>query len=147
MALAVWTSDAVIVYTTDSTKRHSDYTDLHMRSIMDLTWSGDGAYLYTASLDGYVSVISFGDSLCPSSRLPIFAQTSPLCRIVHDILTRIDELSKMTEFKYSDQNNGNDNEKGKNNDKERVTMVAVRKKKKKVDQSRETTFTAADTTT
>ncbi|KAG5464082.1 hypothetical protein LSCM1_00262 [Leishmania martiniquensis] len=89
MALAVWTSDAVIIYTTDSSSRHSDFTDLHMRSIADVAWSHDASHLYTASLDGYISVIAFGDSLTTAHRLPSFSM-SPAVRSLCDLLKCIE---------------------------------------------------------
>ncbi|KAG5464824.1 hypothetical protein LSCM4_00265 [Leishmania orientalis] len=92
MALAVWTSDAVIVYTTDSSSRHSDFTDLHMRSITDVAWSHDASHLYTASLDGYISVIAFGDSLTAAHRLPSFS-TSPAVRSLCELLNRIEQTA------------------------------------------------------
>ncbi|EPY39589.1 chromatin assembly factor 1 subunit B [Angomonas deanei] len=88
MVLATWTSDAVIVYTTDSSVRHSDFTDLHMRSITDVAWSNDAKFLYTTALDGYVSVISFGDSLTVAHRLPTFSAqpvTTSICQILSQI--------------------------------------------------------------
>ncbi|KAG5490128.1 hypothetical protein JKF63_00247 [Porcisia hertigi] len=91
MALAVWTSDAVIVYTTDSSSRHSDFTDLHMRSITDVAWSHNASHLYTASLDGYISVIAFGDSLASAHRLPLFS-TSPAVRSLCELLERIERI-------------------------------------------------------
>ncbi|CAM44023.1 chromatin assembly factor 1 subunit b-like protein [Leishmania braziliensis MHOM/BR/75/M2904] len=96
MALAVWTSDAVIVYTTDSSSRHSDFTDLHMRSITDVAWSHDASHLYTASLDGYISVIAFGDSLAVAHRLPSFS-TSPAVRSLCGLLERIEQISVSVE--------------------------------------------------
>ncbi|KPA80236.1 Chromatin assembly factor 1 subunit b-like protein [Leptomonas pyrrhocoris] len=91
MALAVWTSDAVIVYTTDCSTRHSDFTDLHMRSITDVAWSHDASHLYTASLDGYISVIAFGASLAMSHRLPAFS-TSPAVRSLCTLMERIEKV-------------------------------------------------------
>ncbi|EAN87395.1 chromatin assembly factor 1 subunit B, putative [Trypanosoma cruzi] len=88
MAMAVWTADSVVVYTTDSDVRHSDYTDLHMRSISDVAWSPNARYLLTASLDGYVSVISTGGSLGIAHKLPLFSTepvTVGLCRMMSEI--------------------------------------------------------------
>ncbi|EPY25646.1 chromatin assembly factor 1 subunit B [Strigomonas culicis] len=85
MVLAAWTADAVLVYTTDSSVRHSDFTDLHVRNIADVAWNGNATLLYTASLDGYISVLSFGTSLAPAYRLPTFATTPgtvALCRLL-----------------------------------------------------------------
>ncbi|CAG9583782.1 chromatin assembly factor 1 subunit b-like protein [Leishmania major strain Friedlin] len=96
MALAVWTSDAVIVYTTDSSSRHSDFTDLHMRSITDVAWSHDASHLYTASLDGYISVIAFGDSLTAAHRLPYFS-ASPAVRSLCGLLERIERVGVSVE--------------------------------------------------
>jgi chromatin assembly factor 1 subunit B len=59
MALAIWTADSVIVYTTDSGSRHSDFTDLHFSSITSVAWSHDARFLLTSSMDGYVSVVMF----------------------------------------------------------------------------------------
>ncbi|AYU83613.1 chromatin assembly factor 1 subunit b-like protein [Leishmania donovani] len=96
MAIAVWTSDAVIVYTTDSSSRHSDFTDLHMRSITDVAWSHDASHLYTASLDGYISVIAFGDSLTAAHRLPYFS-ASPAVRSLCGLLERIERVGVSVE--------------------------------------------------
>lgn len=91
MALAVWTSDAVLVYTTDSSARHSDFTDLHMRSITDVAWSHNASHLYTASLDGYISVIAFGTSLAVAHRLPAFS-SSPAVRTLCGLLERLERI-------------------------------------------------------
>ncbi|RNF03146.1 putative chromatin assembly factor 1 subunit B [Trypanosoma rangeli] len=98
MAMAVWTADAVVVYTTDSAVRHSDYTDLHMRSISDVAWSPNAIYLLTASLDGYISVISTGGSLGVAHKLPLFSMkpaTVALCSLLSDISS----LGKKMELK------------------------------------------------
>ncbi|KAK7199971.1 chromatin assembly factor 1 subunit b-like protein [Novymonas esmeraldas] len=96
MALAVWTSDAVVVYTTDSSARHSDYTDLHMRSITDVAWSRDASHLYTASLDGYISVVAFGDALAVAHRLPTFS-ASPTVHALCGLLERIAHVGAAVE--------------------------------------------------
>lgn len=96
MVLAVWTSDAVIVYTTDCSTRHSDFTDLHMRSITDVAWSHDASHLYTASLDGYISVIAFGGSLAVAHRLPTFA-ASPAVRSLCALMERIEKVGSCIE--------------------------------------------------
>lgn len=88
MVLAAWTADAVIVYTTDSSVRHSDFTDLHVRNIVDVAWNCDATLLYTAALDGYISVLSFGTSLAPAYRLPTFSTTPntvALCRLLSGV--------------------------------------------------------------
>ncbi|CBH15770.1 chromatin assembly factor 1 subunit B, putative [Trypanosoma brucei gambiense DAL972] len=95
MALAVWTADAVMVYTTDSEVRHSDFTDLHMRSIYDVAWSPDASYLLTAGLDGYITVISTGGSLGVAHRLPLFSKkptTRRLCTVLQNVKTQSETL-------------------------------------------------------
>ncbi|KPI87008.1 chromatin assembly factor 1 subunit b-like protein [Leptomonas seymouri] len=146
MALAVWTSDAVIVYTTDCSTRHSDFTDLHMRSITDVAWSHDASYLYTASLDGYISVIAFGASLAVSHRLPTFS-TSPTVRSLCALMERVKKVGMNIEGSRSSSNNNNvKNSDGLGKDAgasvasaaaaatdTRATPVAVVRKKKKVE--------------
>jgi chromatin assembly factor 1 subunit B len=149
MALAVWTSDAVIVYTTDCSTRHSDFTDLHMRSITDVAWSRDASHLYTASLDGYISVIAFGASLAVSHRLPTFA-TSPAVHSLCGVLERIAKVAQSIEDSHSSKViDGAVSGKGQSsptssssnvaavgsssNNNSGATVVAVVRKKKKVE--------------
>ena len=63
MALAVWTNDTVVVYTTDTCGRQAFFTDLHVQSITAVTWSPDARFLLVSSLDCYVSVLYFADPL------------------------------------------------------------------------------------
>ncbi|RNF26572.1 putative chromatin assembly factor 1 subunit B [Trypanosoma conorhini] len=97
MAMAVWTADAVVVYTTDSAVRHSDYTDLHMRSISDVAWSPNASYLLTASLDGYISVIATGGSLGVAHKLPLFS-TKPVTVALCNMLSEISSLGERLEL-------------------------------------------------
>ncbi|GET93327.1 chromatin assembly factor 1 subunit b-like protein [Leishmania tarentolae] len=140
MALAVWTSDAVIVYTTDSSSRHSDFTDLHMRSITDVAWSHDASHLYTASLDGYISVISFGDSLTAAHRLPYFS-VSPAVRSLCELLERIERVGVRIEACRSsgsssagaakgDRKAGGDASAGAVGPEAKANVAVVRKKRK-----------------
>lgn len=99
MALAAWTPDAVIVYTTSSSVRHSDFTDLHMRSITDLAWSPTASYLLTASLDGYVSVIAFHGTLSRTHRLPLFVD-SPTIQSMCDIFVSMKSVGVEVESSY-----------------------------------------------
>lgn len=100
MALAAWTPDAVIVYTTSSPIRHSDFTDLHMRSITDVAWAPDASYLLTAGLDGYVSVIAFRDTLSITHRLPTFV-SSPVVQSMCDIFEKFSKAGAEVENSYS----------------------------------------------
>lgn len=145
MALAVWTSDAVIVYTTDSSSRHSDFTDLHMRSITDVSWSHDASHLYTASLDGYISVIAFGDSLTAAHRLPYFS-ASPAVRSLCGLLERIEQVGISVEAGRStgsfsagaarrDRKAGGDASAGAAAAAATKTSVAVVRKKRKVEKT------------
>ncbi|KAH9581903.1 WD40 repeat [Trypanosoma melophagium] len=97
MAMAVWTADAVVIYTTDSAVRHSDYTDLHMRSISDVAWSPHAKYLLTASLDGYVSVISTGKSLGIAHKLPTFSN-KPVTVALSRMLLAIRQIGEKVEL-------------------------------------------------
>lgn len=78
MALAAWTEDTVVVYTTDQGARHSDFTDLHILSIADVSWTRDARFLLTCSLDGYVSVLFYEKHLGIAHRLPSAFSQSPL---------------------------------------------------------------------
>lgn len=133
MALAAWTSDAVIVYTTDSETRHSDFTDLHMRSITDVAWSSDASYLYTASLDGYVSVISFGDTLSVAHRLPSFSphsSTLSLCRLLQKMQTAGTEVEAGRCSRAEVKGSLSDRKDGSDRPSAAPAVVVVRKKKK-----------------
>jgi chromatin assembly factor 1 subunit B len=79
MALAAWTEDTVFVYTTTQQGRHSDFTDLHMLGIADLTWSRDARYIFTCSFDGYVTALFFDRPLGKAFVLPTFSE-SKLCQ-------------------------------------------------------------------
>lgn len=125
MALAAWTPDAVIVYTTESTVRHSDFTDLHMRSITDVAWAPDASYLLTAGLDGYVSVIAFRKTLSRTHRLPIFS-SSPAVRSMCDVFKEISSQGGEVENSYS---------KLAERSTAQTSVAAVVKKKKKVESS------------
>lgn len=121
LVLAVWTSDAVLVYTTDCDTRHSDFTDLHMRSITDVAWDSNATHLYTASLDGYISVISFGTSLAVAHRLPTFSArplTNAICARLQSLADAGRVLEDARQSK-ADAQNVPTNE----------TAVVVRKKK------------------
>lgn len=100
MALAAWTPDAVIVYTTSSPIRHSDFTDLHMRSITDVAWAPDASYLLTAGLDGYVSVIAFRDTLSITHRLPTFV-ASPVVQSMCEVFENFLQAGLNVEKSYS----------------------------------------------
>lgn len=79
MALAAWTEDTVFVYTTNQHGRHSDFTDLHMLGIADLTWSRDARFILTCSFDGYVTAIFFDRPLGKAFVLPTFSDSN-LCK-------------------------------------------------------------------
>lgn len=100
LALAAWTPDAVIVYTTDSCVRHSDFTDLHMRSITDVAWAPDARYLLTASLDGYVSVVAFRNTLTTAHRLPLFSP-SPAIKSMCDVFLGLQKIGIEVESSYN----------------------------------------------
>lgn len=123
MALATWTPDAVIVYTTDSSVRHSDFTDLHMRSITDVAWASDASYLLTAALDGYVSVIAFRGTLSTTHRLPFFS-SSPAVRSMCDVFTGLQKIGAEVENSYSKFSS--------TSAAETAVAAVVKKKKKKV---------------
>ncbi|CCW60110.1 unnamed protein product [Phytomonas sp. EM1] len=127
MALAVWTCDSLLIYTTDSCVRHSDFTDLHARSITDVCWGQNARFIYTASLDGYVSVIGFGSSLTLAHRLPVFSNR-PVTIALTKMLRRI---QKSSEAERSHKTaGGGEHRQGAN---EGDTTVAVVRKKKKIE--------------
>lgn len=125
MVLAAWTPDAVIVYTTGSPIRHSDFTDLHMRSITDVAWAPDASYLLTAGLDGYVSVIAFRDALSTTHRLPLFA-ASPVVRSMCNAFQQLSDTGIDVENSYS---------KFSSKAFSQPVMAAVVKKKKRLESS------------
>ena len=62
-ALAVWTSGTVIVFTSDSSARHSSFSNLHYAKINDVAWTPRCKILAVASEDQTVSLISLADTL------------------------------------------------------------------------------------
>eukprot|EP00796_Vickermania_ingenoplastis_P005171 gene5171-3719_t len=100
MALAAWTPDAVIVYTTGSCIRHSDFTDLHIHSITDVAWAPDASYILTAALDGYVSVIAFQGTLSTTHRLPMFVPSRTV-RSMCDVFSGLRNIGAEVESSYS----------------------------------------------
>ncbi|CCW66923.1 unnamed protein product [Phytomonas sp. Hart1] len=126
MALAVWTCDSVLVYTTDSCVRHSDFTDLHARNITDVCWGTNARFLFTASLDGYVSVIRFGSSLTLAHHLPIFSN-HPLTISLTKVLRR---RQQKLESEQRGRKVGGSGEHGHDCDQGNTVIASVRKKKK-----------------
>lgn len=131
MALATWTPDAVIVYTTDSSVRHSDFTDLHMRSITDIAWAPDASYLLTAALDGYVSVIAFRGTLSRTHRLPLFSSSAAV-RSMCDVFTGFQKIGMDVENSYSKFSTASAAETA-------VAAVVKKKKKKRTEDSGDVT--------
>ncbi|KAH8611735.1 WD domain [Trypanosoma vivax] len=139
MALAVWTAEEVIVYTTDSAVRHSDYTDLHMRSISDVAWSPDAAYLFTASLDGYISVISTGGSLGIAHKLPLFSDR-PVTIKLAQMLVELKKASEKTEIRRGEGGSPSNQKApplGRDGGGSATVMHAPVKKKRKTEQHQE----------
>lgn len=62
MLFAVATSDALLLYDTESlTRPIAHVSGLHLAEQTDLAWAPDGRHLFVSSTDGYVSVVSFAD--------------------------------------------------------------------------------------
>lgn len=100
MALAVWSDDMVVVYTTDMSARHSDFSDLHVLSIADLTWSPDAKHILTCSLDGYVTVLFFDNQLIgPAYRVPSSFCSTPLVRGISEIISVFSDAATTYETK------------------------------------------------
>lgn len=103
MALAVWSEDTVYVYTTDQHGRHSDFTDLHMLSIADLTWSRDAQFILTCSFDGYVTAIFFDRPLGKAFVIPSFSE-SALCRGICTVASTLAAASEAYEAQQTKVN-------------------------------------------
>lgn len=56
---AVLTTDSILVYDTHHTRPLSIIRGLHYASHSDCQWSADGMTLVVASIDGYISIVSF----------------------------------------------------------------------------------------
>lgn len=98
MAMAAWTEDTVIVYTTDQGARHSDFTDLHMHSITDVSWSNTGKFIFTSSLDGYVTVIMFDKELGTPVKLQDIANSpvsAPLSKLFSELRRESEEYEAL----------------------------------------------------
>jgi chromatin assembly factor 1 subunit B len=97
MVLAAWTEDTVYVYTTDCASRNCDFTDLHMHNICDVAWSHDASFLFTCSLDGYVSIVHFtSQTLGVAHRFPTFSP-SAMANAVSSLLRNIRAESEFSE--------------------------------------------------
>ena len=102
MALAVWTSDSVVVYTTDSGCRHSDFSDLHFSSITSVAWSHDARFLLTSSMDGYISVVMYHHPLGQKAHTtPLFA-SSGFCQSIASLLSGLKGESAVIEHSRTD---------------------------------------------
>ncbi|CCH41934.1 putative WD repeat-containing protein [Wickerhamomyces ciferrii] len=59
MIYAVATQDSVIIYDTQHIKPLGTVSNIHYRTLTDLTWSANGEYLVASAADGFCSVINF----------------------------------------------------------------------------------------
>ncbi|CUG93401.1 chromatin assembly factor 1 subunit B, putative [Bodo saltans] len=105
MALAAWTEDTVYVYSTNQQGRHSDFTDLHMLGIADLTWSRDARFIFTCSFDGYVTALFFDRPLGKAFVLPTFSD-SKLCQSMCSIGATLSASSEQYEAQRTKINTG-----------------------------------------
>jgi len=86
MALAVFTSEVVVVFTTASLSPIVRFTDLHYAPVTDVSWSCDGTHLVFSSEDGSCSLarVSLGSKWVDSE-----ASSPSLLRIVSNNLCGI----------------------------------------------------------
>ncbi len=133
MALAVWTSDSVVVYTTDSGCRHSDFTDLHFSTITSVSWSHDGRFLLTSSMDGYVSVVMYHHPIGRSYSTPQSFATHGYCHCLSALLRGLQAEAASTEHKRTEAASRISVLAANNNNSDAKASVAVVKKKKRLE--------------
>ena len=110
MALAVWTVDTVVVYTTDCCGRQSFFTDLHVQSITSVSWSHDARYLLVSSLDCYVSILHFADPIGVAHKDLQFVPEPSMCSLLDTALKTIRNSSIEFENKFTRQQTAPANE-------------------------------------
>lgn len=125
MALALWTADTVVVYTTDCCGRQSFFTDLHVQSITSVSWSHDARYLLVSSLDCYVSILHFADPIGVAHKDLKFVPEPSMCSLLDNALKTVRDSSIEFENKFTRQNTGPANELRVVRKKRRVEPVAT----------------------
>lgn len=74
MALAAWTAENVLVYTTNSAQRLCGLKGLHYGPITDCSFSSDASFLFVTSEDGYVTACVFHQPI--GELFPLFSLDS-----------------------------------------------------------------------
>jgi chromatin assembly factor 1 subunit B len=98
-ALAVWSKENVVVYTSDAAARYCAFSDLHYDTVTDVRWSGDASLLGVASLDGYMTFMSFDAPI--GKRFDIYGGAGFLSKGIAAVLRPIREAGEATELAIS----------------------------------------------